>query len=439
MKLSYYNIFVDIDKDKNLIYNTLSDSIAIVDVAVKKSLLKNETCHIPDDILSQLEECGIIINDSVNEKHIYALRRDYHRFMEKRTYIVLTVTDSCNCACEYCFESHQNSRGVLSQPINQHIRKFVTSVTLQNDSKVLQIDFIGGEPFVAMKSVVSEMCFYNEWCQKNGVSVFYRFYTNGTILTPEIQKVLHENRDRIKDLQITIDGPQNIHDKFRPLKNSGSSYEAIITNLQILKKSSIPVIIRINFNKHSYQHIPELLDNLIEAGLQDAQIDLYAVQAMTEGCGAFSLAISDKDTINLFPIIWEQCINKGFDIKLRPRTSYLYCSASCFSSYVINFKGDVYKCAILQTNEKYKVGNVSHEGNLVNITDEYYKWMNRNPLEFEKCKNCVLLPICGGGCAGSAEYKYGSYLMGNCFDMNILLIKHRLKLYYETMYNYSVQ
>lgn len=89
---------------------------------------------------------------------------------------------------------------------------------------------------------------------------------------------------------------------------------------------------------------------------------------------------------------------------------------------------------MLQTNKKYKIGDISINGELINITNEYYKWMCKNPLNNTKCRKCKLLPVCGGGCSGSAVEKYGDYMHENCFDMNIELFKKRIRLYYKQKY-----
>ena len=249
MKVSYYNIFSKVEENSYVLYNTLYDSLLIIDEEVRDCIANKRIQDLPEVIINGLKKSSILIDDDINERNIYSFKRYYHQYKEERTHILLTVTHSCNCACEYCFEQHKTLNGFLSKPVNENIRRFIVNAIRQNNSKMLQIDFFGGEPFINWKLVEEEIEFYNKWCQRNNVKVLYRFYTNGTILNSNIQTLLLENRDKIKDLQITLDGPKEIHDRLRPLKNKLSCYDKIMENLIELKNLSIPVIIRINFNK----------------------------------------------------------------------------------------------------------------------------------------------------------------------------------------------
>lgn len=45
----------------------------------------------------------------------------------------------------------------------------------------------------------------------------------------------------------------------------------------------------------------------------------------------------------------------------------------------------------------------------------FYDWMTRDPLENHECRECVYLPVCGGGC-GSVSYNQSkTYHAPGCF------------------------
>lgn len=82
-----------------------------------------------------------------------------------------------------------------------------------------------------------------------------------------------------------------------------------------------------------------------------------------------------------------------------PSNNVEECAIRNLNSWVIDSKGDAYKCWEIIGNNKYKVGYIDENG--MHITNQ--KILNRylygaDPLEDNKCRKCQLLPICSGGC-----------------------------------------
>lgn len=433
MKNSYYNIYIRNKENEYLIYNTLNQTLIIIDEERLKKIKNEKYDEIENQEMQLLINNGIIICDDCDEIDIYKYKRNIAQFNFKKLHILYTVTDACNSDCEYCFKKNDKSEKINPKK-RESIRKFIINQTNINECTEMQIDFFGGEPLVLYKQVLKDMDFFSEWAKVNNIKIQYRFYTNGTILNNEILEYFKNNIEHIKDLQITLDGPKEIHDKVRPLKNKNSSYDLIMKNLKLLHQAKVPVQIRINFNSKNYINVGQCLNDLKENGLENIPIYFYAVQAMSSACSKYELAITDSDTLKVFPKLWKDAIKRKVNINLKPSPGYVYCSASCKSTFVINYKGEVYKCALLQTDEKYKIGEITNEGNLKYLSNEYFKWMCKNPVDNKKCKRCKLLPVCGGGCGGSAVEKYGTYMHENCFDMNMELFKTRVKLYYKQKY-----
>lgn len=430
MKNSYYNIYIKNKVNEYIIYNTLNQTLIIVDEERLKKIKDNKFKELDKEEVQILINNGIIVSDECNELNIYIYKRNIAQFNFKKLHILYTITDACNSNCEYCFKKNDKPEKIDSEK-RKSIRKFIINQAEKNECKEIQIDFFGGEPLVLYKQVIKDMDFFTDWANNNNIKIKYRFYTNGTIMNNELLEYFKANRDNIKDLQITLDGTKEIHDKVRPLKNKESSYDLIMKNLKLLNEENIPVQIRINFNSENYTNVGKCLDDLKENKLENIPVYFYAVQAMSSACSKYELAITDNDTLNVFPKLWKDAIKRKVNINLKTSPGFVYCSASCKSTFVINYKAEVYKCALLQTDKKYKIGEISEDGNLKYLSNEYFKWMCKNPVNNKKCIKCKLLPVCGGGCGGSAAEKYGTYMHENCFDMNMKLFRTKMKLYYK--------
>lgn len=150
---------------------------------------------------------------------------------------------------------------------------------------------------------------------------------------------------------------------------------------------------------------------------------------MTHSCGGYKGAVSDSDPQKWLPDLWEKALSLNFNFVIKPEPSYLYCGAFKNSSFIIDIDGSVYKCAGLQGIKGHKIGNINEKGLLDEINYNYYEFMSRDPFSIVPCKDCKVLPLCGGGCASCSFTRYKTYHKPNCFDRNIALVKERIKFF----------
>ncbi len=429
MKSSFYNVYIQIKEGNYVLFNTLNNSLAIIDEKGKNMI--DAPDEFMDEELKEFISKGFIITNESDEKDLISVRMNHNKFKNSKAHFMITITFTCNCACKYCFEGKQQHKGVLDEINSNKIRKFITNLLNANNYQEVQIDWFGGEPLLFLKILEREMTVYKKLFEDRHLPYKFRIYTNGTIWNKKIDDFL--SSFNIKDLQITFDGAKEEHDQRRVLKKKAEgTYDLIKKNLvQIVKR--FPVILRINIDKVNYRNFGILLNDLKVSEFLDVPLDILAIQSMTSACGNYGNAISDEEIVKLLPSLWFDAIKKGFRIYVRPQTSYIYCSTFCDSTFIFDFNANIFKCAVLQYDETHKIGTLNTEGEIKNLRNEYYQWMSRNPLEFDKCRICKLLPVCGGGCGGAAKYKYGTFKINNCFDNNIDLLKIRLliHMYYK--------
>ncbi len=88
-------------------------------------------------------------------------------------------------------------------------------------------------------------------------------------------------------------------------------------------------------------------------------------------------------------------VEKGLGKIRVPRANPGNCGAVAFNSYVVDPRGDLYKCWNNIGREELKVGTLKEgprfERNLV-------RWLAFDPFLDEECRECEMLPICMGGC-----------------------------------------
>jgi len=147
--------------------------------------------------------------------------------------ITLNVAEICNMRCRYCVYSgsylyhRSHSNKLMSPEIMKKAVDFYFSHSRENNEK--HISFYGGEPLINFDLIKECIAYIKETYDG---TVEYNMTTNGTLLDKDKIKFLVENRF---SLLISIDGPREIHDRYRVFKNGKSTFDRIITNLRTFK------------------------------------------------------------------------------------------------------------------------------------------------------------------------------------------------------------
>lgn len=177
-----------------------------------------------------------------------------------RFYIPLTL--SCNLSCTYCFQKYDIKKQDLTKENLDKIFESILNVINKTKNKHHIIVLYGGEPLLSKNfKQVNEI--FN-FCKKNKIKI--QIISNG-INIPYYIELFNNFNDIIDNITVTIDGLENIHNKFRILKNDGNSYNIIKENISLLEKNGISYSIRINMTK-------ELLSMYDTLGFEDIKKEI---------------------------------------------------------------------------------------------------------------------------------------------------------------------
>ncbi len=202
------------------------------------------------------------------------------------------------------------------------------------------------------------------------------------------------------DFQITIDGPENIHNKRRPLLNGEPTYTTIVDNIsRILKQKNPPSItLRVNVDSTNDVYIDDLIHDLDRHGLM-GQIGVYLapVTSTTKSCGEISnIIFSSKEMIEKDIAFVNKIIDKNMVVSMHyPRVSVAQCMAVCPESNLIGPDGTIWPCWDVVGRKEESIGNIITG---IDNTENFFKWCLWEPFDDEECLSCKVLPICMGGC-----------------------------------------
>jgi uncharacterized protein len=200
----------------------------------------------------------------------------------------------------------------------------------------------------------------------------------------------------IDGVQVTMDGPPDIHNTRRPLYDGSETFNTIIENIKACKGLIPNITIRVNVDQNNLNHFHRLKEILYAHDIPNfARLALSHVDALSENNKTYEpycLTMHKFSEINLIHLIDE--FNSGnYDISEPPLGSG--CGAIALNSWVIAPDGYLYKCWCEIGYDKKIVGHLS---DIKDLNRYYYEWLSFDIFNFADCKECDILPLCMGAC-----------------------------------------
>jgi uncharacterized protein len=169
--------------------------------------------------------------------------------------LIINPTERCNLRCTYCYETFALKKmpeAVITGVFN------LVSRRAEQGLKTFQLDFFGGEPLAAWDVVEQLTRGLSSICRRHGTEMFGGMTTNGVLLDRSRLDLLVDHD--LRALQVTLDGPPNVHDRRRVTRQGNGTFQAVWAALEMLKASShrLNVLIRMHFDPTTLdQHLGE--------------------------------------------------------------------------------------------------------------------------------------------------------------------------------------
>ncbi len=146
------------------------------------------------------------------------------------------VTQDCNMRCKYCTYSgsfyYQRRHKQISMSFDMARRIIDYYMRHSNKSLNRFISFFGGEPLLSIELIRQCVGYISKiYDVKN---IHFGITTNGLLLNREIIEYLCSQRFNIT---LSLDGPADLHDKYRTKINGKGSYDQVIGNLHLLMEA----------------------------------------------------------------------------------------------------------------------------------------------------------------------------------------------------------
>ncbi|QNO13855.1 4Fe-4S cluster-binding domain-containing protein [Alkalicella caledoniensis] len=269
MKSSDYNFFYDFPNDcsKVIAYNSRSNALAIMEKEKYDIFNRFVEESIPikdEELISSLIKGGFMIDNQTDELELIRLNMLRSRYSSRIWQITIAPTMNCNFDCIYCFEKGYRD-GIMSKEVQDSVIKFIEQQAKYYDG--VKITWYGGEPLLALNIIENITEKTKQICRDKNINYSASMITNGYNLNNYTCSRLKELD--IKNIQVTIDGEENEHDKRRPLSGGGPTFKQILSNLAENVNIIPQTALRVNADKDNINSIDKLLEALDEYGLKN--------------------------------------------------------------------------------------------------------------------------------------------------------------------------
>lgn len=398
MKESNYNFFYDIDNsDEVIAYNSRTNAMATMkkeDVSKITSftndIIENDDIRLVED----LKHGGFLIDDDFDELAFLKYSQNIQKYDSKTLSLTIAPTMGCNFDCIYCYESNHTDYTKMSKEVQKAI---INLLLAQKDTiNNFQVSWYGGEPLLAFDIIEDLSNEFIKICNENNIRYSAGIVTNGYLLSEDNANKMVDLK--INNIQVTIDGPQDIHDQRRYLLNKEPTFNKIISNLKFTNGIIPNVSIRINTDIKNCNRVNEVLHILEQNGLVDKTFPyLGYVEPTNDQYDSNSCLKQDRylQVNDEFIDLLETKNDKISRLFKYPRLNPNLCTATNLNSFIVNFDGDLYKCWSDIGIKDHCIGNIKTG---INKMKRIFSYCLYEVTENPKCTNCKYIPICMGGC-----------------------------------------
>lgn len=172
--------------------------------------------------------------------------------------VVYMVTAACNLRCTYCYaEAGEYPVNLFNRQMALDAARFVIDNAARNGGKTAYLNFHGGgEPTLDFELITTTVEWAREYADReyNSVSVNASMVTNGVMSDAKAEWIA----EHVDSVQVSHDGPEDIHDLQRPTVRGGSSHQRVQELIRHFTGRVPDLLIKSTISRATVQRMPEI-------------------------------------------------------------------------------------------------------------------------------------------------------------------------------------
>lgn len=397
MKASKYNVFFE-DWEKTVCVNFLSKAMARVDsdkYGKIAEILRNPNDYRGGEyekLRNDLIFGGYLVDEDFDEIQHLKMMNFKERFDTSSVAFTIMPAMECNFDCVYCYETKKGP--FMDEKTALKIAQTVAGTA--SGKKNVHVSWFGGEPLLKFDTIKFVNEYVKSSCEREKTRFTSSVSTNGYLLDGE--KAGQFDELGITGIQITMDGTPDYHNKYRPLKGGGPTFDKIHSNVKNLLGATerVTVNLRVNVGPDNYGSVSSLMDMLGDLPKERISIYFRWIFGSDKAADFYSKVreFQGKRPYEKLSGFYFEAVEKGFRVILPILGKNVYCEYDKISSVLVGPEGELHRCTVFNEDP---IGNLAQDGPRYDSV-KYEKWHKPIAFEDEDCLKCKLLPLCWGGC-----------------------------------------
>ena len=320
--------------------------------------------------------------------------------------LFMHICRGCNLACAYCYAEGckvQPGAAWMSEQTARRAIDLLFASAAPGNQRI--VTFAGGEPLLHFGLIRTAVAHAERRRRETGAGLALRLLTNGTIMDREMLDFIVRHEIFV---QVSLDGPPEVHDALRPTRRGDGSADRILTTLRQFKRRGyhgFRVRATLCHGNCDVARIERFYRDLglTEFSVQPSQCadgealrmdaeDLAHIAAHYAGVAGAAIARPGDAVDDLPPDLLPPLHRLRLGIKTKH-----FCGAGR-DLLVVTPDGDLYPCPALAGDARFCIGDLDAGVHI----DVGHPFRNQRVERKRGCRNCWLRNLCGGGCVAQA-------------------------------------
>ena len=321
--------------------------------------------------------------------------------------LIKPASADCNLQCEYCFylekchlypevKRHRMPDDILEQLIKSY---------MTTPQPTYAFAWQGGEPTLMGLKFFRKVTALQEKYGRSGAVVANGLQTNATLIDDELAQ--HLARYRFL-LGCSLDGPAEIHDRYRLTAGGKPSHAKVMKGIDTLKRHGAEFNILVLVSQANVRQAAEVYHYLTGQGFFyhqyipcvefDAEGNLLPFAVDGDEWGEFLCNIFNE----WYPRDIHRVSIRHFDSMLQKivggPANVCTIGRNCCQYFVVEYNGDIYPCDFF-VEKSLEIGNVRNTTWDKALSSELYRSFGAQKSQWnQKCRSCDCLNYCSGDC-----------------------------------------
>ena len=324
---------------------------------------------------------------------------------------VKPIGSICNLGCRYCYyleKEHLYPEGESFRMPDEVLEEYIVQHIDASPETVIRFSWHGGEPTVLGLDYFRKVVELQRRHLPPGRRIVNGIQTNGTLLDEDWCSFLAAEGFAVG---LSLDGPQEMHDRFRVTKDGRPTHEQTMRGYRLLQEHGVYTDILCVVNAHNVRFPLQVYRFLREIGAQyisflpmvepdpDTEGGVNPMSVPAEAWGEFLCTVFDEWRDNDIGRVKVQIFEEATRTAFKQEHSLCIFRPTCGDIPVVEHNGDFYSCDHY-VDDEHLLGNIT-ETHLVDLLESpAQRAFGEAKLEAlpRYCLECGVRSMCNGEC-----------------------------------------